>query len=332
MGRWRAALCWIFLLGCDGDASQHAVVFGSGVDSESHDLASGVRGSVDVEDTAMSDTPMAACPAPDPEGRYHEIYDHRVMKATSDDGLDFEVDHTVLLEHASVPDAVVRPDGSIWVYYVNGEPGQHGPFIAQLEDDGVFHPMECVRVDGIFEGNVVDPNIQRLADGRYRLDYYLGWFTGTPPPPGAEHPFYVAFSDDGIHFQVASKTLGFDTIATDPSVVPLPEGGWLMTYAHDGAVGLATSEDGLTFTRTATTFEKGIPELAVFTDGTVRLYASSMEGGMWVYTRSDDGLSWSEPVQTGVMGADPSVIALPEGGYIMYRKTFAGGPSPGTVD
>lgn len=305
-----------------------------GEDSVSGDVASTAPDGTTTADTETAgldgSTPtLAACPAPLNDGVEGPLYGHQVQRATSTDGVHFMVDDTILLAHASVPDAVVRPDGSVWLYFVNGVSGQHGPFIAELGDDGLFEVIDCVRVDGLFEGDAVDPNIQRLEDGRYRLDYFLGWFTDGPPPPDAVFPFYVAFSDDGVSFTNAAITFESESMITDPSVIMLPDGGWLMALAkHDEGVVLASSDDGLAFTPTGVTVDMGIPELFAFEDGTVRLYVSGM-GGMIVYASDDGGATFTAEHTTTVGGADPSLIEDPQGGWIMYRKTFAPGSGPG---
>ncbi len=46
-------------------------------------------------------------------------YTHQVLSASSPDGLSWTHDGVVLLEHASVPCAIVMPDGRLRIYYVD---------------------------------------------------------------------------------------------------------------------------------------------------------------------------------------------------------------------
>ena len=160
-------------------------------------------------------------PAPCPEiverSEQSPLYGHRVQWSRSQDPSRFRGQPEILLEHASVPDGVRRADGETWVYYVNGNPGQHGVFVARLEEE-VLVPFDCVRLDGEFVGDAVDPDIVQLPDGRFRLFYFLGWFTpeNRPPPGGAPHPMFSAISDDGIHFEVERQVLALDDEGTDP--------------------------------------------------------------------------------------------------------------------
>jgi hypothetical protein len=281
-----------------------------------------------IQEAAAPD--VEACPEMDPAGEMHPIYDHRVQRATSENNPTvFQVDETILLPHASVPDAVIRPDGSTWLYYVNGQPNQHGPFIAELGTDGLFQEKDCVRVDGLWNGNMVDPDIRLTSDGRYRLFYYEGHFVNQsgPPDPDAKHPFYSAISTDGIHFEREALLFEFDDIATDPTAVELANGSWLLAGVQASVVFLATSTDGISYTMTSHTFDQGIPELAVFPNGDVRLYQSGVPGarGMVAWLSQDNGETWTQEGNTGVPGADPSLVHEADGSYTMYFKTFEPG-------
>ena len=273
-------------------------------------------------ETAASD-----CAAGDPN-RESPLYGHQVYFTTSPDGAQFQGDGELILEHASVPDGVVGPDGKLWVYFVNGEPGRHGIFAARQSDDGAWEIVDCVKLDGRFEGNAVDPDVTRLADGRYRLVYFLGNFVGGPPPePGQPHPIYSAISEDGIHFTVERQLIAVEGV-TDPSLAQLPDSRWLLAMTRNGETLLAASDDGYNFELTGVTVAApGIPELAALPDGRIRLYLSQS------FISSDGGQTWT--VEEGNFipggGADPSLAALPDGSYAFFYKGFSeqpGSPPP----
>ena len=297
---------------------------------------------------AATPTNEVTCTAGNPE--VSKLYDHRVMRTSSSDGINFERESELIIEHASVPDGVIGPDGAQWVYFVNGEPGQHGVFAARELSEGEWEIIDCVRIDGVFEGDAVDPNVVRLSDGRYRLFYYLGHFV-TPVQPGNYlHPIYSAISEDGINFTLEQKLIEMEGI-TDPTAIELPDGSWLLAFvkAQEGNPLLATSLDGFNFTLTDNLFEVrqcaneplvtfgtdpatqpqacgGIPELGLLADGRVVLYTSR------IFISNDNGSSW-EATDAFVPGggADPSLVPLSDGSYYFYYKTFdgpGGNPQP----
>ena len=187
--------------------------------------------------------------------------------------------------------------------------------------------MDCVKLDGQFNGNAGDPNVIRLPDGRIRLAYYEGSFVGNtvPLPPDAPHPIYSAVSDDGINFTVEGLLIEVPGV-TDPSMIQLPDGSWLLAMTRDGETLLASSADGKSFELTGVTFqERGIPELALLPDGRIGLYLSQL------YISTDGGQTWTAQPEVTVPGngADPSLAPLPAGGFAFAYKTFAAGDSAG---
>ena len=273
-----------------------------------------------------AETAASDCAAGDPNQA--PLYGHQVYLAASPDGVQFQGDGELILEHASVPDGIVGPDGKLWVYFVNGEPGRHGIFAARQSDDGAWEIVDCVKLDGRFEGNAVDPDVTRLPDGRYRLVYFLGNFVGGPPPdPNRPHPIYSAVSEDGVNFTVEQQLIAVENV-TDPSLAQLPDGRWLLALTRNGETLLAASDDGTNFELTGVTVAApGIPELAALPDGRIRLYLSQS------FVSSDGGQTWT--VEEGHFvpggGADPSLAALPDGSYAFFYKRFSdqpGSPPP----
>ena len=275
-----------------------------------------------TSDTALEDNVVEACPAPDGSQPSNDLYYHRVQKGVSADPTNFQIDPTVVLNHASVPDAILREDGATWVYVINGIPGQHAFFIAEENDTGMLEVFDCIRTEGKINGNAVDPDIVQLSDGRYRLFYYVGWFTGNGgPPPGAAHPMYTAVSEDGIHFTEEELILEIDGGGTDPTAIQLEDDSWLLAFAHPDGVQLASSADGSGFEMTGQVFGVGIPELHRFDDGTLRLYVMGISG--LVLWRSDDnGATWQEETSKPFGGADPSLIQTGDGEWTLFVKTI----------
>lgn len=274
--------------------------------------------------TAVSGKHLQQTSEPGPEcqagGTEHsDLYTHEIYLTSTEDGLNFD-DETLIIEHASVPDLVIGPDGALWVYYVSGEPGQHGIFASRQTESGDWEVMGCVKLDGKFNGNAVDPNVTRLPDGRIRLVYYEGFFVGNKPPnPDIPHPIYSAISEDGINFTVEGQLIAVDDV-TDPSMIQLPNGTWLMAMTRPTETLLASSKDGSTFELTGVVLEEpGIPELALLPEGRIGLYLGQM------FISEDGGQTWDVRPEVRVPGggADPSLTALPQRGFAFAYKGFS---------
>jgi len=155
-----------------------------------------------------------------------------------------------------------------------------------------------------------------LEDGSYRLFYFLGSFVTPPDPNQKTHPIYSAVSTDGINFTVEKKVFEEADI-TDPSVVKLSDGAWLMAVAHSNETILARSSDGMAFTRQEPPISvQGIPELGLMADGSVRLYLTRS------LHSTDGGKTWTQEPEHFIPRADPSLLAVPGDGYVMFYKTF----------
>jgi hypothetical protein len=249
-----------------------------------------------------------------------------VYQAFSQDGLFFSPEGKLLLDHASVPEAVVRKDGEVWLYYVNGVGGQHGIWAAKMKADGTPEVQGCVLIDGRFNGNAVDPDVVRLPDGRYRLFYFEGSFTSGPQVGTAKpSPIFSATSADGVHFTLERQLIAVPGV-TDPSVIAMPDGSWLMALSQGSKTLLASSADGQAFALTGVVVTLGgVPELAQLSDGRIRLFVTA-GGGIQSTLSTDAGRTWSsEPGmrltgQGGRISADPSIIRLADGTWVLYYK------------
>jgi hypothetical protein len=240
----------------------------------------------------------------DPSGPYY----HQVVAARTSDGLEVR-DARQVLDHASVPDGVRMPDGSVRVYYVNGAEGQI--WVALLGEAGAA-PLGPIRLDGV-EGpaGIVDPDATLLPDGRVRLAYLSGF--GSPGTSG-ERAMCLADSEDGVSFRLVGPALAVAEMDTDPSLAPLAGGAWLMAVSRGQQTLLARSADGLRFTLEATLTIGGVPELAVLSDGRLRLYVCAR--GIESHVSADAGRTWRAEgtvVPPGTLGkrivCDPSRVA-----------------------
>jgi hypothetical protein len=245
-------------------------------------------------------------PITDPSGPYY----HQVVVAQTTDGLTLTGLKQVL-DHASVPDGVRRADGSVLVYYVNGAQGY--VWVARLEGDSA-RVLGQITVDGVANpAGIVDPDAMLLADGRVRLTFFWGFGASTGSTTKA---MCIAESSDGINFTMKGTAFTFaaSESLTDPSLLALADGTWLMAVSQGGNTIIARSTDGLTFTREATFTFGGVPELARAPDGALRLYVC--KGAINAYRSTDAGRTWSferavvnPPVNGHQIVCDPSLVA-----------------------
>jgi hypothetical protein len=254
-------------------------------------------------------------PAPitDPGGPYY----HQVVSARTSDGVLITGARQVL-DHASVPDGVRMGDGSIRIYYVNGAEG--AVWVARQDGDAVT-PIGPIAINGVLRPRgVVDPDATRLADGRIRLAYLSGFGA---PGGATSRAMCLADSPDGEHFTVVGPAVSFgvtDT-TTDPSLVQLTNGTWLMAMSRGQTTVLARSADGISFTLGETLSYGGVPELATLADGRVRLYVCA--NGIESYVSANDGTSWQRegtvitPGGAARIVCDPSLVA--GAGVFLYK-------------
>lgn len=216
-------------------------------------------------------------------------------------------------------------------YYVSGS-GDHGIYLAEKDPSGFWKRGKKVLLNGQFNGNAVDPDVIKLDDGRYRLFYYKGYFVSPPPPNYTTHEIYSAISNDGINFTEEGKAFESDNI-TDPTVIKLNDGTYLMACVKGSLDIFAKSSDGKNFTATGVTIQNGgIPELVRLDDGLVRLFYNG-PGGIVSSRSTDNGTTWIKEngarlsFNGGV--ADPSVIKRNDGKWYMIVKGFNGNGAQG---
>jgi hypothetical protein len=249
--------------------------------------------------------PATGGPVNDPNGPYA----HQVVIARSTDGLRIS-DSRMVIDHASVPDAVRLQDGTLRIYYVNGQDGTIG--IARVDGDTVtvIGPMSMNGVRG--PAGMADPDAVLLQDGRVRM-YYLGNFGS---PGGPARGICYADSTDGERFTLGGLAIQFSNpeTVTDPSVTRLSTGAWLMAASRGTSSVLARSSDGVTFANETTIGLGGVPELAALDAGRARIYVCA--AGIIAYASADTGATWTREatvVPQGTLNAriicDPSLVA-----------------------
>lgn len=251
------------------------------------------------------------------------IKDHQVYAAGSVDSLNWKKDDILLFDSASVPDAVITKEGTIFLYFVDAAEGHHLS-VAVSKDFGKTWQKSRVLIENKQNpGDAVDPDAVLLPDGQTRLFYFGNFIEGAPLPPGKKHQIYSALSTDGIHF-VEDKGVRIEAIGiTDPDAVQIGnEWKIFVSQPMDNKNLSFSSKDGMNFTQDAEPVSTtGAISSTIKIGAGWRMYKCS-RGGIssqfsidlkaWV----DEGLRLEGPV------CDPSVIELPDGTFKMFYKTF----------
>ena len=203
---------------------------------------SGVRipsGSPGSPEAIVSDPTVVALP----DGRVRMYYKgatgpggpgqsvHSIFSAISTDGLSFEKEgiridsqQTPDRGWASVPEAIVLPDGRVRLYYVSdGLDVKHG-IVSAISEDGLNFSREATRLTGF-----VDPAVVGLADGSYlMLAVAFPFGAGgrlTDDDPG----IYSFLLSDGINFKDHKLVLAGEN-NIDPAIVDVGGGAYRVYY------------------------------------------------------------------------------------------------------
>ena len=154
---------------------------------------------------------------------------HNVFSAISTDGLLFEKEGTRIDSQktpdrgwASVPEAIVLPDGRVRLYYVSdGLDVKHG-IVSAISDDGLNFTREGPVLTGF-----VDPSVIMLADGSYLM---LAVTISSGSEGIAKPGIYSFLSEDGINFQDPELLVLSGERDIDPAIVDMGDGAYRVYY------------------------------------------------------------------------------------------------------
>jgi hypothetical protein len=264
-------------------------------------------------------------PAPRPSA--DGPWNHRVLLATSDDGIKWTVGDEVLAEQASVPELFLGPEGMPIVLFVDAS-GKTGP--------GALGALALQR-DGSWARRVAnlrgaDPNVVSLKDNSYRA--YTKERDGS---------IQVFASTDGLNWRHLGEAFRDERYpnATDPDVFET-SADWVMLISLGPRLLRCTSRDGLKFAADEIMDLRGSVSDTVAVAGGWRTYFHvnpyPRTGGKMVIRSAftADGRKWhvedgdrvrapaSGPARLGV--ADPAPLPLADGRWLMALKSFIAPP------
>jgi hypothetical protein len=242
-------------------------------------------------------------------------YWHKIYRAFSEDGINWQKENLLIKDHASVPAVIQREDGSFILYYVDGE---YDTLDCAISRDGKsFSPGNCT-IYGFTEERAWDPYVVKINSSYYRMYFFA-------PKFGGENRIMSAISRDGVNWlQERGVRFQYPGII-DPVVIKMG-GYWRMYVWYEKAgrafIVVARSSDGLNFVKEAEfNVGGGVPEVVKLDSGEYALYFCG--NGIEVVT-SADGLTWSGrktviAPEVNEIVCDPSVIKT-EYGWVMYYK------------
>ncbi|MFO0934329.1 MAG: hypothetical protein U1E39_16705 [Planctomycetota bacterium] len=255
---------------------------------------------------------------------------HRVVSASSADGLTWTRDEGVRWAHASVPCAVADGD-RVLLYAVDADrgPGRRESTGLRVSTDGLAFTPAPFAVEGLPTAKALDPCVVRVGPGAFRLYYLASDAGGDPAATRGDHEIHVALSDDGVRFREAGVALRRPALV-DPDVFRVGD-RWLCYVFARGRTEIATSADGLGFTYDRDLDLEGYGTVApvALDDGRLRLYAfeqGKAAGNAIVSFVSSDGLAWTREAGVRLQAGDDEQLTDPwvvrwKGGWRMYLKT-----------
>lgn len=242
--------------------------------------------------------------------------------ATSTNGTTFAT-ATTFVERAGVPSVIRDANGRLiaaFQWFPENDTAWDKVAVAYSDDDGAtWSEPQSITVNGMPEGyqRPFDPTVTFAEDGRIRM-----FFTSSIRPPGIDGTteIYSAISDDGVTYTFEDGVrLGVAGERVIDSAAMRFNGTWHLTSPRDGIGAYhATSPDGITFTQQhdiASPAWNWLGNLVDGSNGTMRFYGSG-PGGIW-WSETADGDTWSVPTRTNVNGADPAVVRLEHGTFII---------------
>lgn len=254
----------------------------------------------------------------------------RLWTATSPDGLTFTPTGQVILDQANVPDMVMDEDGRIYLYFTGWQMGdQRNITAAALSDDmGQTWAFRYLTLEG-FPGTqpTGDPDILLLPDGTFRLLLTTEVERGVVGVVYAEGTDGLTFTYQGVAFRYPKGS------SMDSTTFSLND-TWHLYILEPTSINplYATSADGLTFDfeEQTTAFKGYVASNGYAIEGGYRMVGFSIPNHDFRSFVTSDGRTWTQedgvvmaydPALGGDYIKDPTILALPDGTYLMVYVT-----------
>jgi hypothetical protein len=257
-------------------------------------------------------------------------WDGSLFLATSEDGLEFTEGEEILTE-AGVPNLLTNSEDDIVLIYqyfsstdeamfdqiaysVSSDEGKTWSEPKAITFEGLPEPLDAAK-------KPMDPTLVKTENG----DGFALYFTYHAK--GAKNAnLFVALSssEDLTQPFVVQETPALSISGAnllDPAVVFLKDTWHHYSWQDKSENNYhSESEDGLTFTKQQDiSLSMDFLGQAVVVNNGLRFYGTGKEGVMSAF--SYDGNNWTMDIGSRAMGADPGVLLMPDGTYLMvYTK------------
>ena len=241
--------------------------------------------------------------------------------AVSQDGLNF-TGEKMFLEHSGVANLILTSDDKLiatfqYFSYINEDMFDVIAYSVSGDYGNTWSSVKAVKIKGLDKGpNPVDPTLVELDDKTFRLYF-------TYHEHGSDYPQLFSAHGNSIESEFFSEgqQLITDEIVLDPAVVEF-DGTWHhYTIKHGQQFGdtpgspfnvHSISETGLDFKLVDDIeIDMGMLGDVIEDNNGLRFYNGSRSAF------STDGYNWTIDSGERVKGADPGVVKLPDGSYIM---------------
>lgn len=256
-------------------------------------------------------------PMKEKEGPWYQS----LYTAVSADGLNFTGDK-LFLEHSGVANLIPTSHNKLiatfqYFSFINEEIFDVIAYAVSEDYGETWSTVRPVKITGLGNGpHPVDPTLVQLDDGTFRLYF-------TYHKQGNLYPQLFSAQGDSIDSEFASEgqQLSVDEIILDPAVVKfngiwhhytVKHGTELTNTPNNSTNVHSISETGLDF-ELADDIELDMEMLGeVIADGDGLRFYNGPKSAF-----STDGYNWVIDEGERVRGADPGVVKLPDGSYIM---------------
>lgn len=257
-------------------------------------------------------------------------WDGSLFIATSEDGLEFTEGKEILTE-AGVPNLLRKSNGDIVLTYqyfssTNEDLFDQIAYSISSDEGETWSEPETIAFEGLPEPldaakKPMDPTLVKTENGNGFALYF------TYHAKGAKNAdLYVALSssEDLTQPFIVQKTPALNIPGVnllDPAVISFKETWHHYSWQDKSDNNYhSTSTDGITFTKQKD-ISLGMDFLGqvIATNNGLRFYGTGKEGVM--SATSPDGSTWAMDSGSRAMGADPGVLLMPDGTYLMvYTK------------